>query len=159
MTAALRAWYDGLSRREQILMLAAGILAAVVLLVFALIRPGLSAIEQAELAHDEAVQRRGRIEATVETALVQQPVARDATAANIDLLITQGAAEKGFELIKSTTAAPGQLTFRMDQARAPALLAWLTELESQGVAVRSVTVRGGSTGSVTVEAQMQQVAR
>ncbi len=159
MTAALRAWYDGLSRREQILVLAAGMLAAVVLLVFALIRPGLSAIEQAELTHDEAVQRRGRIEATVETALAQKPVLRDATAANIDLLITQGAAEKGFELIKSTNAAPGQLTFRMDQARAPALLAWLTELESQGVAVRSVTVRGGSTGSVTVEAQMQQVAR
>ena len=159
MIASLRAWYYGLSRREQVLVGVAGALAAVVLLIFGIILPSMSAIDRAEIAHDEAVQRRGRIEATVDAALAQKPSGRIAGGADIALIVTQGAAEKGFDLVKSANAAPGQMTFRMDQARAPALLAWLTELESQGVAVSSVTLRGGANGSVTVEAQLQKVAR
>ena len=159
MMAAIRAWYYGLSHREQLLVGVAGALAAVVLLIFGIILPSMSAIDRAGIAHDEAVQRRGRIEATVDAALAQKPSGRIAGGADIALIVTQGAAEKGFDLVKSANAAPGQMTFRMDQARAPALLAWLTELESQGVAVNSITLRGGTNGSVTVETQLQQVAR
>lgn len=159
MMAALRNWFTALSNREQWLVGVAGALAALVLLVFGIIQPGLSAINQAEAAHDEAVQRRGRIEATVDAALAQKPSERVAGGADIDLIVTQGAAEKGFDLVKSGNAAPGQMTFRMDQARAPALFTWLTELEAQGIAVRSVTLRGGASGSLTVEAQLQQIAR
>lgn len=159
MMAAIRAWYYGLSHREQVLVGVAGALAAVVLLIFGIILPSMSAIDRAGIAHDEAVQRRGRIEATVDAALAQKPSGRIAGGADIALIVTQGAAEKGFDLVKSANAAPGQMTFRMDQARAPALLAWLTELESQGVAVNSITLRGGTNGSVTVETQLQQVAR
>ena len=159
MMAALRNWFTALSNREQWLVGVAGALAALVLLVFGIIQPGLSAIDRAEAAHDEAVQRRGRIEATVDAALAQKPSERVAGGADIDLIVTQGAAEKGFNLVKSGNAAPGQMTFRMDQARAPALFTWLTELEAQGIAVRSVTLRGGASGSLTVEAQLQQIAR
>lgn len=159
MTAAVRTWYYGLSRREQVLIGLAGALAALVLLIFAIILPIFSAIDDAKIAHDEAVQRRGRIEATVEAALAQKPSERVTGGADIALIVTQGAAEKGFDLIKSANAAPGQMTFRMDQARAPALLTWLIELESQGVAVNSVTLRGGTNGSITVDAQLQKAAR
>lgn len=159
MIATVRAWYGGLSRREQVLVGVAGALAASVLLIFGIIVPALSAIDRAELAHDEAVQRRGRIEATVDAVLAQKPSGRVAGGADIELIVTQGAAEKGFDLVKSANAAPGQMTFRMDQARAPALLAWLTELESQGVAINSLTLRSATNGSVTVEAQLQKVPR
>lgn len=159
MIATVRAWYGGLSRREQVLVGVAGALAASVLLIFGIIVPALSAIDRAELAHDEAVQRRGRIEATVDATLAQKPSGRVAGGADIELIVTQGAAEKGFDLVKSANAAPGQMTFRMDQARAPALLAWLTELESQGVATNSLTLRSATNGSVTVEAQLQKVPR
>ena len=156
MIAAVRVWYVGLSRREQVLMGIAGGLAALVILIFAIILPILSAFDRAEAAHDEAVQRRGRIEATVEAALTQNPAARVAGSPDIALIVTQGAAEKGFDLVTSANAAPGQVTFRMDQARAPALLVWLHELESQGVMVSSVTLRGGPNGSVSVDAQLQK---
>ena len=159
MMGALKTWFAALSNREQWLVGVAGILAALVVLVFGIIQPSLSAIDQAEIAHDEAVQRRSRIEATVDAALAQKPSGRIAGRADIDLIVTQGAAEKGFDLVKSGNAAPGEMTFRMDQARAPALFAWLTELEAQGIAVRSVTLRGGASGSLTVEAQLQQIAR
>jgi type II secretory pathway component PulM len=75
--------------------------------------------------------------------------------ADIDILITQNAAEKGFDLVKSGNSAPGQISFRIDQARAPALLSWLTELEGQNVAVRAITLRSGANSTVTVDAQLQ----
>lgn len=159
MIAAVRAWYYGLSRREQVMVGAAGALAALVMVIFGVILPSMAAIGDAEIAHDEAVQRRGRIEATVGAALAQKPSRPLAGDADIALVVTQGAAEKGFDLIKSANATPGRITFRMDQARAPALLAWLTELELQGVAVSSITMRTGTNGSITVEAQLQKAAQ
>lgn len=159
MIAAVRVWYLGLSRREQVLMGIASGLAALVVLIFGIILPGLSALDIAKAAHDEAVQRRGRIEATVEAVLRQKPVTRVAGSPDIALIVTQGAAEKGFDLVTSANAAPGQVTFRMAQARAPAFLAWLHDLESQGVMVSSVTLRGGPNGTVSVEAQLQQAPR
>lgn len=160
MIAALRVWFVNLSNREQWLVGVAGALAGFALLVFGIILPSLSAIDQAEIAHDEAVQRRGRIEAAVQAALAgQPPVAAASDSGNIDLVVTQSAAENGFDLVKSANAARGQMTFRIDQARAPALLAWLTELETQGAVVRSMSLRSGASGRVTVDAQLQMVAR
>jgi general secretion pathway protein M len=156
MITAARTWFIGLSRREQWLVGIAGGLTAWVLLVFGIILPAMSAIDAARLAHDEAVQRRGRIEASVDGALRQKPSGRAAINADIDLVVTQSAAEKGFDLIKSAGSGQGQIAFRIDAARAPALLAWLAELETQGVDVRSVSLRGGASGSLTVDAQLQR---
>lgn len=159
MTGSIRNWFGQLSQREQWLVGIAGAFAALVLLVFGIILPALSAIDNARTAHDEAVQRRGRIEATVAAATEQRAAGTPVGSASIDLIVTQSAAEQGFDIVKSTNAAPGQMTFRMDQARASALFAWLAELEVQGVETRSITLRGGPSGSVTVDAQLQQVKR
>lgn len=158
MIAAARLWFAALTQREQWLVGSAGALTAFVVLVFGIIMPTLSAVEQAKLDHDAAVQRRGRIVVTVDAALAKPRVARATASANIDVLITQGAGEKGFDIIKSGNAASGQISFRIEQARAPALLAWLTELEAQNVSVSSLTLRTGTNGSVTVDAQLQQDA-
>ncbi len=159
MIANMRTWFLALSRREQWLVGVASMLTAWVLLVFGIILPAMSAIDAARLAHDEAVQRRGRIEAMVEGASRQQPSGVAVSSADIDLVVTQSAAEQGFDLIKSAGGGQGQISFRIDAARAPALLAWLAELEAQGVDVRTVNLRGGASGSLTVDARLQRVAR
>jgi len=156
MITAVRTWFNGLSRREQWLVGIAGGLTAWVIFVFGITLPAMSAIDTARLAHDEAVQRRGRIESSVDGALRQKPSGRAAINADIDLVVTQSAAEKGFDLIKSAGGGQGQIAFRIDAARAPALLAWLAELETQGIDVRSVSLRGGASGSLTVDAQLQR---
>ena len=86
MIAALKIWFAALSQREQRMVGVAGVLAALVVLIFGIILPSLSAIKQAEIAHDEAVQRRGRIEATVDAALAQKPAASIVSGANIEHL-------------------------------------------------------------------------
>ena len=157
MIVALRNWFGELSSREQWLVGIASALAAFVLLVFGIILPALSAIDNARTAHDEAVERCGRIEATVAAATEQRAAGTLVGNAPIDLIVTQSATEQGFDIVKSANAAPGQMRFRMDQARTSALFVWLAELETQGVETRSITLRGGPTGSVTVDAQLQQV--
>jgi general secretion pathway protein M len=159
MIENLKTWYFALTSRERVLVSVAGILTAVVVVIFGILLPTMSALEQAESGLDEAVQRRGRIEAAVEAASLQKPAAALPAQADIDLVVTQGAAEKGFDLLKPTNSAPGQVDFRIEQARAPALLAWLSELESQGISVSTITMRSGANGSVTVEAQLRQTAR
>ncbi len=158
MMAAIRLWFAALSRREQWLVGIAGALAAIVVSIFGILLPIVSAIEQAGIDHDEAAKRRGRIIATVDAAQKQETRPRSTATADIDLLITQSAAEKGFDLVKSANSAPGQISFRIAQARAPALLAWLTELENQNVTVRSVALRPGANSTVTVDAQLQMSA-
>lgn len=159
MIQVLYNWFGNLSLRERWMVGVAAGLTLAILLVFVIIMPGISAIDRAELAHDEAVQRRGRIEATVAAALAQKPMLAQGNSADIDLVVTQGAAEKGFDLIKAANASPGQMSFRIDQARAPALLSWLNDLELQGIIVQSLTLRGAPNGSVTVEAELLRVTR
>ena len=156
MIASVRLWFAALSQRERRLVATAGVLTGLAILVFAIIMPALSVLEKAALDLDEAVQRRGRIAAKVALTQGQRSVA---AATDIGLLVTQSAAEKGFDVIKSTNAAPGQISIRIDQARAPAFLAWVNELEAQNIVVRTATLRSGANGTVTVEAQMQMGAQ
>lgn len=158
MIASLRTWFTALTRREQWLVGIAGGLTAWVLMIFGIILPALGAIDTAKLELDEAVQRRARIEATIEAVARNKPAAQASSAA-IDLIVTQSAAEQGFDLIKSTAGGAGQVSFRIDQARAPALLAWLSGLDAQGIDVRAITLRSGASGSLTVDAQLQKVQR
>ena len=158
MIAAIRLWFAALTQREQWLVGVAGALTALAVSIFGILLPILSAVDQAMIDHDDAVQRRGRIVATVDAAQIMETGQPSAATADIDLLITQNAAEKGFDLVKSANSAPGQISFRIEQARAPALLAWLTELEGQNVSVRSVALRTGANSTVTVDAQLQMSA-
>jgi len=159
MIESVRLWFAALTQREKWLVATAGILAGLSIAVFAIIMPALSVVEKAALDLDEAVQRRGQIVAKVASTQGQRSVAPMTAAADIGLLVTQSAAEKGFDVIKSTNAAPGQISIRIDQARAPAFLAWVNELEGQNIVVRTATLRSGANGTVTVEAQMQMGAQ
>lgn len=159
MIANLRNWFVALSRREQWLVAIVGGLAAWILLIFGIILPAMAAIDSAKLELDEAVQRRGRIEATVESASRQMPAGTQASSSDIDLVVTQSATEQGFDLLKSASAGPGQISFRIDQARAPALLAWLSGLEAQNIEVVSISLRGGTSGSLTVDAQLRRTGQ
>lgn len=155
MIESVRLWFAALTQREKWLVATAGILAGFSIAVFAIIMPALSVVEKAALDLDEAVQRRGRIVAKVASTQGQRSVARTTAASDIGLLVTQSAAEKGFDVIKSANAALGQISIRIDQARAPAFLAWVNELEAQNIVLRTATLRSGANGTVTVEAQMQ----
>lgn len=156
MIGALKTWYAGLSEREQRLVGAAAFLVALVVMVFGIIMPGLAAIDNAHKVHEEAVERRGRIESLVARATTAKPTNQPTGSADIDLIVTQSAAENGFDMLKSDSATAGEVSFRIDQARAPALLAWLSSLEGQGLQTDSLTLRSNPAGVVAVEARLRR---
>lgn len=158
MTAAVRQWFAALSQREQYLVAIAGALTALIALIFG-IALTVSAIDDAKAAHDAAVERRGRIEAKLANMARSNGRQPPLNLAAIDLVVTQSAAEQGFDLVKAPGSAAGQLSFRMEQARSPALLAWLAGLEAQGVEVRTLALRSGGNSNVTVDAQLRQTSR
>ena len=158
MTATVRQWFAALSQREQYLVAVAGALTALIALIFG-IALTLSAIDEAEAAHDAAVERRGRIEAKLANMALGNGRQPPVNLVAIDLVVTQSAAEQGFDLVKAPGSAAGQLSFRMEQARSPALLAWLAALEAQGIEVRTLALRSGGNGNVTVDAQLRQTSR
>lgn len=158
MIERIRQWFVALSQREQYMVAIAGSLTALIVLIFG-IALTVSAIDDAEAAHDAAVERRGRIEAAVANMGSSNGRQTPASLAAIDLVVTQSATEQGFDLVKAPGSSAGQLSFRMERARSPALLAWLAGLEAQGIEVRTLALRSGGNGSVTVDAQLQQVSR
>ncbi|MEP7348901.1 MAG: type II secretion system protein GspM [Sphingorhabdus sp.] len=154
MTDKIRIWFTALSLREQWMIGSAAVLAGLLVLIYGLIFPLWWAIDNSIEAHDKAVERRGRIEASVAAARGNNtnPVQSPTDGSPLDLVVVQSATEKGFDIIKSPNSASGQFVFRMEQARAPALLAWLDELDGQGIEVRSLTLRPAGNGSLAVDA-------
>jgi general secretion pathway protein M len=154
MIARLRNWFLALSRREQWLVGIAAMLAAWVVVIFGIVAPMMSAIDAARDDLDEATERRGRIEAKVDAALARKPQAAPVIA-DIDLFVSQAAAEQGFDIVKGPAGPSGQIALRIESARAPALLGWLSQLEGQGVTVRSISLRSRNGSSVTVDLQLE----
>ena len=106
MIVSLRTWFERLSKREQWLVGIAGGLAAALLLIFGVLLPAMTAIDNAKIAHDEAVQRRGRIEATVAAATGQRGAGTPVGGVAIDLVVSPDAARgaKGGKELHSARA-------------------------------------------------------
>ncbi|MGB5076368.1 MAG: type II secretion system protein GspM [Sphingorhabdus sp.] len=159
MIPFFRTWFVNLSKREQWLVGTAFLFTAALVLVYGIILPSFSALDRARERHEEAVLRRGRIEAVVESAGGYNARTTQASSAGIDMVIRQSAAENGFDILEAGSAVAGQMTLRIDKARAPALLAWLASLENRAVEVRTIALRPNANGTVTVDVQLQQVTK
>jgi general secretion pathway protein M len=155
MIGAIASWWSGLSTRERWLVGVAGALAGIVIGWFLILSPLLNAIDDAREAHRAATDRHAAIMA--QAALLRAPAAlrpANASAATLDLVIAQSAAERGFTLDRNDAAGGGRTTIAMASANAPALLAWLSGLEAAGIKVADVTMRPNGNGTVTMTATL-----
>ena len=66
MIARSRDWYLGRTKREQVLLAAAGAIGAIVIAVFLIAMPLINGIDNAKGRYEEAVVRHGRIAAKVD---------------------------------------------------------------------------------------------
>lgn len=159
MIAAFNLWWDAKAPRERWLLGIAGALAAIVLLVFGIIMPLQRAINSANEAHAIAIDRQAGIAARVAAIrdLERQPrAATTATQANLDIAIAQAAAERGFTLARSTAQGPNAVDMAISNARAPALIAWLADLESAGIIAADLTMRPNADGTIAMTATLRR---
>lgn len=158
MSAAIRTWWDGLTVRERWLVGIAAGLAAAMLLWLATFGVA-SALSDAREAHGLAVERAAGIAARVEAIEALQAAPRRsaaASAATVDIVIAQSAAEKGFTLSRNEAQGGSAASIAIANARAPALLAWLGELEVMGILAGDLSLRPNADGTVALTATLRR---
>jgi len=155
---SIRRWWDGLTVRERWLVGVAAGLAAAVLLWLATFGVA-AALSDAREAHSDAVDRAAGISARVEAIEALQAAPRPtaaASAATVDIVVAQSAAEKGFTLSRNEAQGGSAASIAIANARAPALLAWLGELEAMGIVAGDLSLRPNADGTVALTATLRR---
>jgi general secretion pathway protein M len=157
MTEAAKNWFIALSRREQILVGIAAVLALGVIGFFLVYRPLYDVATDAKRSFYDATMQAGRIEAKTQ-ALSMPADTRPAEAiAALNLLLASEAAERGFTLDANTAQGPGRAEIAIGSARSTAFLTWVADLERRGVVPETLVVRRMDNGTVSVSARLTKV--
>lgn len=134
MSAAILAWWHALSPREQVLIRIMLALAAVVVLVFGVVRPLRSYTVSSHDRLDAAARLR------TQAAQLGHEDQRASSQTPLAERVTASAREAGFDAVLQTADADGQLRVTIAAARAPALYGWIAALEKAGVRVRQASL-------------------
>ena len=157
MIARSRDWYMGRTKREQVLLAAAGSISAIIIAVFLIAIPLINGIDSAKGRYEEAVVRHGRMAAKVDLlARESEATGRPPSGPLVDF-VRQSAKAAGFTLDSADPAGAGEVSIRIASATPEALFAWLGGLEARGIAVRNLTVDPveGAPGTIGVSATLR----
>lgn len=161
MIATLSRWWTSLSTRERWLVGVAAALAVPIIGWFLIALPLQSALSSTREAHGMAVDRHAAVLARVEAlaALEGRGSAGPANAtASLDLSITQSAAEQGFTLSRNEAQGTNGVIIAIANARAPALLRWLGDLEAAGITAADLSLRPNADGTVALTATLRRAS-
>jgi general secretion pathway protein M len=157
-------WFMALSIRERVLIAIAGLLASVIVGVFAIAMPLLSAIDAQQTAYAKALDRRGAIEARLaeiakNTGAAPAAPAQAATPANADpiaTMLSQSAAEAGFVVDRADPQGDGGVQIVMAKAKPVALIGWINDWERKGVLVQEIGIQSAADGTVSIDATLKR---
>lgn len=155
MIVRLNTWYTGLTERERLLVTVAGAFAGLIVLIYAIIMPVGTALNDASLRHSAAIERSGRLLAQVEALKAPAPQAA-AGAGPVDRQVAASAEAAGFILQSNQPRGADSTLIVVPTARASAALAWLDSLAAQGVVVDTLTITPAPDGSVAVNATLRR---
>ena len=144
------AWFIGLTGRERMLVSIAGAMVALVVLVYGIILPVGTALDEAAERHRLATERAGRIAAQID-ALKSAPRAKAAALAGpIEQVAGASAQEAGFIVQSNQRRGSDAAVIVIPAARPQAALAWIDGLSAQGLAVEQLTMTPAPDGTVSV---------
>ena len=155
MMESLRSAFDGLSRREKILVSVAGALTTIVIIVFLIAMPLLDGINNKQKEYIAALERRAQLEVHI-AAMQGAKAVRYDSSSPLQTLISQSAAEAGFALDRVDAPSAGTVDIAMAQARPQALMAWLNDWEARGVSVQKIDIKAANNGTVSVTASLKR---
>jgi general secretion pathway protein M len=152
MIGELRAWYVSRSRREQLMLLLMLAVALPVLAWLLVVRPLSAAYDRALVDHLEGVDRHGRVLAL--TGASSQPVRGRQSGGDLQLLVTQTAAQAGIALERIVPAGPNTVEVSGIGVRAPSATQWLQQLETRGLRAEQLTMTPLPDGSINLSARL-----
>lgn len=157
MTETARDWFIALSRREQLLVGLAALLALGVIGFYGVYRPLYDIATDAKRSFHDATMQAGRIEAKTQALSMPADKRPAAAIAALDLLLASEAAERGFTLDTNTPQGPGRTEIAIGSARSTAFLSWLADLERRGVVPETLVIRRMDNGTVSVSARLVKI--
>jgi general secretion pathway protein M len=153
MMARWSLWWNGRSRRERVMLGVMAVLVAGFLGWILLYRPLVGASRSLADALEVAAQRRASIAVKVEllkAAAAHPPKRREGA---IGAIIGESAKQAGLTLDQIDVRGNDRASIAIAATRAPALLAWLSALEVDGISIETVTMAPADTaGFVRVQA-------
>lgn len=155
MIARLHSWYLALSRREQYLV-AIAITLAVVTLIWATTVIMLGALESAHTRHADAVRRLADTQARVAAVADESRSPPPGLSAPIDVAVRAKAQAAGFALSNDSIRADGAVDIAIASARAPALFAWISGLERDGLIVQSFAATNNGDRTLAVQMTLKK---
>lgn len=153
------AWFAALTRREQVLVATGGVLAALVVLVYGIILPTGTALDEAALRHRSSLERSGRLAQAMDM-LKSAPAAvpGQASAGPVDQQVAASAADAGFVLQSNQPRGNDVTVIAIPNARPVTALGWLDGLADHGLAVEQVTMTPSPEGTVSISATLRRSA-
>lgn len=159
MILAVREWYGGRTRREQLLLLVMVAIAVPLLLWLLVVMPVTAAYRDSLQDQLEAVDRHGRVLALADAAKASPARAPSPDAGtDMQLLLTEAAGNAGIALQQATPDGPDAATVGAAGVRAPAVAQWLRELDARGIAVSELRMTPQGDGTVSVSARLARRA-
>ncbi|HEX4693964.1 type II secretion system protein GspM [Sphingomonas sp.] len=156
MTAQLKSWFDGRSRREKWLILAMLALLGLTI-VWGVIRPLDEALSSARRRNADAAVRLAQTREQVAAVRAIRRALPEVVAEPIDAIVRQSASSAGFSL-DSVAADGAKLRVHINSARGGALLAWLGDLEARGVLVEQASVTDAGNHNVAADITFRMMA-
>lgn len=159
MIDGIRLWWAAHSSRDRFVISILGLAVAVVIGWLGVWRPLVNALDTARESHAFAVERHAGIAVRVDEYQALQARgshAATASAARLDLILSQSAAEQGFIFSRNDAAGDNQASIAIASATAPTLLNWLDALESQGIMSSELSIRPNANGTVAVTATLRR---
>jgi general secretion pathway protein M len=156
MIARFRTWFDGRSVREKWMVLAMLALLAITI-VWGVTRPLGEALSSARERNNDAGVRLAQTQGQVDAVKALRRGRPTAAAGPIEDVVRQSAATAGFTLDAVTPDGP-RLKVHINSARGGALLAWLGDLEAQGVLVDDLNASDNGSQAVSADISFKRVA-
>lgn len=157
MTEAAKNWFVALSRREQVLVGIAAVLALATIGFFGIYRPLYDLATDARRSFFEATMQAGRIEAKAQALSMPADKRPAADIAALNLLLASEAAERGFTLDSNNALGTNRAEIAIGSARSTAFLSWLADLEQRGVVPETLVIRRMDNGTVSVSARLAKL--
>lgn len=157
MMGRVSAWYIGLTERERMLVSVAGALIALVVLVYGIVLPVGTALDEAAVRHREVTERAGRIAGQIEMLKAAPAPRAAALAGPVEQVAGASAQEAGFVVQSNQRRGSDMTVIVIPTARPSAALAWLDTLAGQGLAVEQLTMTPAPDGTVSINVTLRRI--
>lgn len=154
MIIVVREWFSTRSQREQRLLIAMTVIASLLFVWLAVVRPLNLAYAAALERHLLAIDRNGQVKAMAKANEGRAASEANVGSADITLVLAERAAQSGLVLASNVAAGPNDASISIGTASAIAASQWLARLEQDGFEVREVAMTPTADNNVAVTARL-----